>query len=123
MHEFDDFLGTFLGTFLETFPHIDWTRWLFPVNCSNEHAAFSVVSKADIWPVFQSAFDAGPQTFVRQQTFGYIGYQDRIADIRNARTDFLHSQVIRQISRTDDLNAVVENENTDRRVYEIVSVN
>lgn len=89
----------------------------------DENATFSVIGKVNIRPIIQCSLDAGAETPIRQKPLSDVRHQDRIADIRNARTDFLHSQVIRQISRTDDLNAVVENENTDRRVYEIVSVN
>jgi hypothetical protein len=81
-----------------------------------------VVGKFDLRPLFQGTLDAGAEAVVGQQSFGDVGDQNRIADVRVAIADLLDRQVVGQVAGADDFDAVVEDEQVDRRVHEVVAV-
>ena len=93
------------------------------VHRRRKQATVMVAGKINLWPCRQRPRNPRTQPVIRQQAFRYVGNQNRVADIRVPRPDFFHSQVIGQMTRADDLDAVVENENPDRRTHEVVTMN
>ena len=59
---------------------------------------------------------------IGQKTFGDVGDQDRIADVRVAVANLFHRQVVGQVAGADDFDAVVVDEQADRRVHQLVAV-
>ena len=55
-----------------------------------------------------SPLDPGAKTMIWQQALGHIGNEDRVARIRVAGPDFLDRQIVRQMTGTDDLDAVIK---------------
>ena len=60
---------------------------------------------------------------VGQQPLGYVRNQNRVADIGVACADFFNRQVVGQMARADDLNAVVKDEDSDGCADKVVAVN
>ena len=95
---------------------------LLPSNAGRKKTAIPIVLKLNVRPELQRPLDPGAKTMIWQQALGHIGNEDWIARIRVAGPDFLDRQIVRQVTGTDDLDAVIKNEDTDRRIDEIISV-
>src|SRR5262245_37986320 len=93
-----------------------------PTNSDSKLVPVPVVFKLDrrIFP--ESTHNPSSESPIRQNPRGE-GAQDRIAHIRGAATDVRDCQVVRQMSRAYQLNAIVEDKQPNRRRYEIISMN
>jgi len=78
------------------------------VNPGGEQAAFPIVGKVDIRLFFQCPFDPRAEAVIGQKPLGHERNQNRVADIGHPSPDFLHRQVVGQVTGADDLDAVVE---------------
>ena len=79
-----------------------------------------VIYKINLGPCIQGTLDSGTQSVIGQQPLGHIRNQNWIADIGIAGQNFFNSQIVGQMTRANDFNAIVENKQANRRTYEIV---
>jgi hypothetical protein len=78
------------------------------VNRYGEQASVPVICEVDPRPSLQGPFDTGAEFPIGQDSFGYIGNQEGVADNGIAVANFFDGQVIWQVTETDDFNPIVK---------------
>ena len=59
---------------------------------------------------------------IRKKALGHKRDQNRVADIGIAYPDFLYGQIVGQMPRTDNLDAIVEDKQADRSADEVITM-
>ncbi len=116
------FLGSFLGSTCRFSRTGLGKRRVLTVDRGGELVAVAVVGELDGGPVVQGAANAGAEAAVGQQALGGQGDQDGVAGDAGAGADLGHGQVVGQMARADDLDAVGEDEDADGRADQVVAV-
>ena len=91
------------------------------IDDDSEEVPFAIVDEVDIRIFLQGTQNTSAKTAVRQD-FVCVRAQNRIAHVRVPASDIRNGEIIWQMTRTDDLNPIVEYEDANRCRDEIVPV-
>ena len=103
---------------LSSFSGMDFVS---PPNNGREQTSLLIIAEVDAWPFFNCAFDARAESSVGQQTLGYVGNKNRVADIGVTGPALVHRKMIGQMARTYNFDAIIKDEETDGRTYRYVT--